>query len=135
MKYSIKYKDSLGFNKFKQITATSRKEAMEKFNKLSRGINAEIKEIIELKDSEAELMPIASSNSIELSKYDEISDMLKNTNRILYEQLKKVKEVDINKKQEALIEISKTNSLAGIAKTLVQSISMGIMIDKSKEDS
>ena len=135
MKYSIKYKDSLGFNKFKQITATSRKEAMEKFNKLSRGINAEIKEIIELKDSETELMPIASSNSIELSKYDEISDMLKNTNRILYEQLKKVKEVDINKKQEALIEISKTNSLAGIAKTLVQSISMGIRIDKSKEDS
>lgn len=119
MKYGVKYRTSEGLDKVKQITADSKKEAMERFNELSRRMNVEIKEVKELDNS--------------LIVYDKTTYMLDKTNDILFEQLQKFKDINTNNKEEALMQISKNNSLAGTAKVLVQSISLKTLIENSKE--
>ena len=58
--------------------------------------------------------------------------MLDETNEILFEQLKKFKDLDLSDKEQAGIEIAKNNSLAGTAKTIVQSVSIKMIVEKSK---
>lgn len=56
--------------------------------------------------------------------------MLEETNNILFEQLKKIKDIDTTDKEKAMIEITKNNAISGTGKVLIQSIGMSIMIDK-----
>lgn len=86
---------------------------------------------------------IIKKESITLQEYNEIQrkqqeraqrtiQMLEETNEILFEQLKKFKDLDLSDKEKAGIEIAKNNSLAGTAKTLVQSVSIKTLLEKQK---
>lgn len=138
MKYIIKYKTFMGEGK-KTLEANTKKEVMEKFNRMSRGSNVEIKEVKEIQDKESKKEgSIVLKEDIAIPTKEERQcdreKMLNDTNKILFEQLNKFKDLKLSDKEKALMEIAKNNSLTGIAKTLVQSISMEMMIEKSKEN-
>ncbi len=138
MKFIIKYKTFMGEGK-KTLEANTKKEVMEKFNRMSRGSNVEIKEVNEIQDKESkkEASVISKKDIAIPSKAERQHDrekILNDTNRILFDQLNKFKDLKLSDKEKALMEIAKNNSLTGIAKTLVQSISIEMMIEKSKEN-
>lgn len=138
MKFIIKYKTFMGEGK-KTLEANTKKEVMEKFNRMSRGSNVEIKEVNEIQDKESteELVFSLKEGKVISTKEErqqEREKILNDTNRILFDQLNKFKDLKLSDKEKALMEIAKNNSLTGIAKTLVQSISIEMMIEKSKEN-
>lgn len=122
-----------------EIESDCKRNAMKKFNQRFKTANFEILEIAEVQmDNE-----IIKKESITLQEYNEIQrkqqeraqrtiQMLEETNEILFEQLKKFKDLDLSDKEKASIEIAKNNSLAGTAKTLVQSVSIKTLLEKQK---
>lgn len=138
MKYIIKYKTFMGEGK-KTLEANTKKEAMERFNRMSRGSDVEIKEVKEMQDKESKNeVSITLREDMAIPSKEERQDkrerMLDDTNKILFDQLNKFKDLKLSNKEKALMEIAKNNSITGIAKTLVQSISIEMMIEKSKEN-
>ena len=148
MRYSIKYKNSSGSYGIKIIEASSKLEAMQKFNNKYKYYNVEIKEVIEeqveekckgdsMEQKETKTTHITMKDYVQLQenkngRLNNLSDMLEKTNEILFEQLNKIKDIDTEDKEKAELEISKNNSVAGTGKTLIQSIGMQMMIEKQK---
>ena len=65
-------------------------------------------------------------------KLQQKSNMLEEVNNILFEQLKKTRDIDTTDKENASAEIIKSNSMANTSKVLIQSIGIQMMIDKQK---
>lgn len=145
MKYNIKYRTSTSYNN-KIIEANSKLEAMKIFNNKYKYYNVEIVKVTlegaetNIKGEnmqEKEETHIALKDYMQLKqnkrdKLNDLSDMLEKTNQILFEQLNKIKDIDIENKEKAELEISKNNSVAGTGKTLIQSIGMQMMVEKQK---
>ena len=142
-KFIIKFKGVLG-HKETVIESDCKRNAMIKFNERFRNQNFEIKEIIEEGKKEDNMnTEIVKKQSMSLEEFKELqakkkeSDektikMLEETNEILFEQLKKFKDIDLTDREQASMEIAKNNSLAGTAKTLVQSVSIKTLVEKQK---
>ena len=140
MIYKIQYKSYLNDKGFKLIEANSKLEAMKIFNNKYRKLDIrnvyeeseEIKQtIMEDKNSMAlkDYLALKQENKIKLQQK---SDMLEEVNTILFEQLKKARDIDTTDKENASAEIIKSNSMANTSKVLIQSIGMQMMIDKQK---
>ena len=142
-KFTIKFRGTFGNNTL-TLDAENRRDAMLKFNKKFKYNNFELKEIIP-EETEEDHMEVDKVNKNSLSleefkklqvkkneEYDKTLKMLDETNEILFEQLKKFKDLDLSDKEQAGIEIAKNNSLAGTAKTIVQSVSIKMIVEKSK---
>lgn len=136
--YKIQYRSSFG-NGCTVINANSRRDAMVEFNQKTRGYNKEIIKCTNITNNginEENIMEEKKqSERLELiekkqQRRQKLNDMLEETNNILFEQLKKIKDVDTTDKERAMIEIAKNNALSGTGKVLIQSIGMQTMIDK-----
>ncbi len=136
--YKIQYKSSYG-NGSTIINAICKREAMIEFNKFSRGYDKEIIKCTNITNNginEENIMEEQKASErlalIEKRKEREkkINDMLEETNDILFEQLKKIKDIDTTDREKAMIEITKNNAISGTGKVLIQSIGMQVMIDK-----
>lgn len=136
--YKIQYKSSKG-NGSTIINANCKRDAMLEFNKRSRGYDKEIikctnitnngineENIMEEKKASERLALIEKRKE----KQQKIQNMLEETNNILFEQLKKIKDIDTSDKENAMIEITKNNAISGTGKVLIQSIGMSVMVEK-----
>ncbi|MBQ6547303.1 MAG: sigma-70 family RNA polymerase sigma factor [Bacilli bacterium] len=63
-------------------------------------------------------------------KLNNINNMLDQANEMLFEQMKRLKELDTTKKEEALAEIQRGNALSNASKTLLQTIGIQMAIQK-----
>lgn len=136
--YKIHYKSNYG-NGSTIINASCKRDAMLEFNRLSRGYDKEIIKYTNITNNgfnEENIMDEKKASErlalIEKRKEREfkINNMLEETNDILFEQLKKIKDIDTTDKEKAMIEITKNNAISGTGKVLIQSIGMQVMIDK-----
>ena len=136
--YKIQYKSPYG-NGNTVVNAECKRDAMIEFNNKSKGYNKEIvkvtnitnngnneENIIDEKKQSERLALIEKRKEREKKR----NDMLEETNDILFEQLKKIKDIDTTDKEKAMIEITKNNAISGTGKVLIQSIGMSMMIDK-----
>lgn len=136
--YKIQYKSPYG-NGSTVVNAECKRDAMIEFNNKSKGYNKEIVKVINITNNgfnEENIMDEKKASErlalIEKRKEREakINNMLEETNDILFEQLKKIKDIDTTDKEKAMIEITKNNAISGTGKVLIQSIGMQVMIDK-----
>lgn len=136
--YKIQYKSPYG-NGSTVVNAECKRDAMIVFNNKSKGYNKEIVKVTNITNNgfnEENIMDEKKASErlalIEKRKEREIkiNSMLEETNDILFEQLKKIKDIDTTDKEKAMIEITKNNAISGTGKVLIQSIGMQVMIDK-----
>lgn len=136
--YKIQYKSPYG-NGSTIINANCKRDAMLEFNKHSRGYDKEILKCTNITNNginEENIMEEQKASErlalIEKrkEKQQKIQNMLEETNNILFEQLKKIKDIDTSDKENAMIEITKNNAISGTGKVLIQSIGMSVMVEK-----
>lgn len=136
--YMIQYKSPYG-NGRTVINANCKRDAMVEFNNKTRGYFKEIIKITNItnngnneENDMDEKKQIERLALIEKKKAKQIklNNMLEETNNILFNQLKKIKDIDLSDKEKAMLEITKNNALSGTGKVLIQSIGMQMMIDK-----
>ena len=144
--FLVKYKGAYGANT-KIFKANNKREAMIQFNEKYKSYNYEIREVIDLSLPKEEPKEVKvekeQQTSITLKEYrdikesqknnlDKMSEMLDETNEILFQQLKHFKDIDPSDEKKLGLEKAKNDSLSGLAKTLVQSTSIKAMIDNRK---
>ena len=142
MKWKIQYKNSEGSKRFTTIEANTKLEAMKLFNEINRNRGFDIRnvyeeneEIVETVMEDKKSMPLKDYlvlKQVNKEKLQQKSNMLEEVNNILFEQLKKTRNIDTTDKENASAEIIKSNSMANTSKVLIQSIGMQMMIDKQK---
>lgn len=138
MIYKIQYKSPQG-NGSTVINANCKRDAMYQFNEKTRGYSKEIVKVTNITNNGNNEENIMEENKFKerlalIEKKEEkrqaISNMLEETNTILFEQLKKIKDIDIQDKEKATLEIAKNNALSGTGKVLIQSIGLQMMVEK-----
>ena len=66
------------------------------------------------------------------AKLDNINYMLDQTNEMLFEQMKRLRELDTSKKEQASVEIQRGNALSNASKTFLQTIGIQMAIQKQR---
>lgn len=64
-------------------------------------------------------------------KLENINNMLEQANEMLFEEMKRLKELDVSKKEEAEVEIQRGNSLSNTSKTFLQTVGIQMTIQKN----
>lgn len=64
-------------------------------------------------------------------KMENINTMLDQANEMLFEEMKRLKELDVTKKSEAETEIQRGNALSNTSKTFLQTVGIQMTIQKN----